>query len=172
MAGQRVPRRGRLLRRVRVRHHRGPPARAGPDRADADASVLRPPGAPHPPPGVPRPGPHGGRVGLGLLGPSAGRDPDRCAVGRPVRGELALRGGGQRLLLAGPHAVAGPALLVARRRGAVLPRVAVAVGSGVVVVGSLLWAAAETGTDATTAYYSTVTRAWELGLGAALAGLP
>ena len=51
-------------------------------------------------------------------------------------------------------------------------RATVALVSGVVVVGSLLWAAAQTGADATTAYYSTATRAWELGVGAALACLP
>ena len=46
-------------------------------------------------------------------------------------------------------------------------------GLSLVVVGaSLTWAAVQASTDPTTAFYSSVTRAWELGLGAALACLP
>ena len=41
-----------------------------------------------------------------------------------------------------------------------------------VVVASLGWAAVQAGTDATTAFYSSLTRAWELALGAGLACLP
>ncbi|MEO7068961.1 MAG: acyltransferase [Nostocoides sp.] len=58
-----------------------------------------------------------------------------------------------------------PALfLLARRR---LVRVL-----GAVVVGSLGWAAVQGGSDPPTAYFSSLTRAWELGLGALLALLP
>ena len=50
---------------------------------------------------------------------------------------------------------------------------AVVGGLSLVVVGaSLAWAAVQAGSDPTTAYYSSVTRAWELGLGAALACIP
>ncbi len=68
-------------------------------------------------------------------------------------------------LLAGAAAVG---LRFARDR----TRAAIA-GLSVVVVGaSLAWAAVQAGADPTTAYYSSVTRAWELGLGAALACVP
>ena len=49
-----------------------------------------------------------------------------------------------------------------------------AVGALAALVGgaSLVWAAVQTTSDPTTAYYSTLTRAWELALGAALATVP
>ncbi|WP_158607627.1 acyltransferase family protein [Flexivirga caeni] len=51
-------------------------------------------------------------------------------------------------------------------------RPAVAVAAAIVVVVSWCWAARQGDTNATTAYYSTLTRAWELGAGALLACLP
>lgn len=54
-----------------------------------------------------------------------------------------------------------------RRHRATVAALAVVVGGT-----SLAWAAARSGSDPTTAYYSTLTRAWELALGAALATLP
>ncbi|MCU1537968.1 MAG: wcmG [Humibacillus sp.] len=51
-------------------------------------------------------------------------------------------------------------------------RTAVAALAVVVGASSLTWAVAQSGADATTAYYSTLTRAWELALGAALACVP
>src|SRR6476661_6335830 len=54
-----------------------------------------------------------------------------------------------------------------RRHRATVAALAVVVGGT-----SLGWAAASTSSDPTTAYFSTLTRAWELALGAALATLP
>ncbi|WP_162181026.1 acyltransferase family protein [Terrabacter tumescens] len=54
-----------------------------------------------------------------------------------------------------------------RRHRAAVAALAVAVGAA-----SLVWAALQSTSDPTTAYYSTLTRAWELTLGAALATLP
>ncbi|WP_186525985.1 acyltransferase family protein [Leekyejoonella antrihumi] len=56
------------------------------------------------------------------------------------------------------------------RRGS--PRALVAAVGLLVVIVSYLWALHQAGTDATTAYYSSLTRAWELGAGALLACLP
>jgi peptidoglycan/LPS O-acetylase OafA/YrhL len=61
-------------------------------------------------------------------------------------------------------------LLVARSRGAgANPRIPLAVAVLVIMVASFTWAAVETVTNPTVAYFSTVSRAWELGLGALLA---
>lgn len=54
------------------------------------------------------------------------------------------------------------------RRG----RAGMAVVMVLLAAGSLTWAAVQTRADPTTAYYSSLTRAWELALGAALATLP
>ena len=62
------------------------------------------------------------------------------------------------------------ALAVAARRWS--GRGALGVLCASVVVASLGWAAVQGGTDATTAFYSSLTRAWELALGAGLACLP
>ena len=51
-------------------------------------------------------------------------------------------------------------------------RTAVAVLAALVGVASLVWAIVQTTSDPTTAYFSTLTRAWELALGAALATVP
>jgi len=51
-------------------------------------------------------------------------------------------------------------------------RVAIAVLAAVVGAASLAWAALQGSTDPTTAYYSTLTREWELAAGAALAAIP
>jgi peptidoglycan/LPS O-acetylase OafA/YrhL len=55
----------------------------------------------------------------------------------------------------------------ARRRSSL--RVIAAITISVVVIASLGWALAATATDPTSAYFSTLTRAWELGVGALLA---
>jgi len=55
----------------------------------------------------------------------------------------------------------------ARRHRVAIATLAVAVGAA-----SLVWAVASTSSDPTTAYFSTLTRAWELALGAALATVP
>jgi peptidoglycan/LPS O-acetylase OafA/YrhL len=55
----------------------------------------------------------------------------------------------------------------ARRRRRAVGALATAIGAA-----SLGWAAVQVGTDPVPAYYSTLTRGWELALGAALASLP
>ncbi|HEU5241135.1 MAG TPA: acyltransferase family protein, partial [Ornithinibacter sp.] len=60
------------------------------------------------------------------------------------------------------------ALAAARRSG----RLVLGLVCGLVVAGSVAWAVVQVGSDATTAYYSSLTRAWELGVGAALACVP
>ena len=60
--------------------------------------------------------------------------------------------------------------LVARSRGTgTNPRIPLAVAVLVIMVASFAWAAVETVMNPTVAYFSTVARAWELGLGALLA---
>ncbi len=61
--------------------------------------------------------------------------------------------------------------LVGLRRGAA-HRGAVAVVTALVAAASLAWAVAQTPSDAVTAYYSSLTRAWELALGGLLATIP
>lgn len=56
--------------------------------------------------------------------------------------------------------------------GARRARVSVALLTAVVAAASLAWAVEQTGSDAVTAYYSSLTRAWELALGALLATIP
>ena len=51
-------------------------------------------------------------------------------------------------------------------------RAAVALLAAAVGIPSLVWAVVQTASDPTTAYYSTLTRGWELALGAALACIP
>jgi peptidoglycan/LPS O-acetylase OafA/YrhL len=51
-------------------------------------------------------------------------------------------------------------------------RAAIAVLAATIGIASLAWAAVQGSTDATTAYYSTLTREWELAAGAALAVIP
>ena len=63
-------------------------------------------------------------------------------------------------------------LAVAVAGGVRRHRVAIGVLAATVGAASLVWAAASTSSDPTTAYYSTLTRAWELALGAALATVP
>ncbi|MEP6649143.1 MAG: acyltransferase [Lapillicoccus sp.] len=67
--------------------------------------------------------------------------------------------------------VASGAIGLRRARNPRHTRAAVGAVSLVIVGASLAWAVAHTGADPTTAYYSSMTRAWELGLGAALACL-
>lgn len=61
----------------------------------------------------------------------------------------------------------GGARHTARGRG----RVAVALVAALAGAGSIAWAARQTPSDATTAYFSSLTRAWEIAAGAALAAL-
>lgn len=61
------------------------------------------------------------------------------------------------------------ALVAARRR--VNLRTAVAIGGGVVIVTSILWAVWMTINDDVTAYFSTPARLWELAIGAVLAAI-
>jgi peptidoglycan/LPS O-acetylase OafA/YrhL len=75
----------------------------------------------------------------------------------------------EQFYLVWPWLVAGALAVAARHRSG---RVVLGVLCAAVVVGSLGWAAVQSGTDATTAYYSSLTRAWELALGAGLACLP
>ncbi len=63
-------------------------------------------------------------------------------------------------------------LVVAVAGGGRRHRVAIGALAATVGAASLVWAAASTSSDPTTAYYSTLTRAWELALGAALATVP
>ena len=77
----------------------------------------------------------------------------------------------EQFYLVWPWLVAGAAA-VGLRLSRDRTRAAVVVLSLGVVGASLTWAAAQAGTDATTAFYSSFTRAWELGLGAALACVP
>jgi peptidoglycan/LPS O-acetylase OafA/YrhL len=77
----------------------------------------------------------------------------------------------EQFYLVWPWLVAGAAAVGMRLRGR-RPRMAIGVVSLGVVGASLAWAAVQSHADATTAYYSSATRAWELGLGAALAGAP
>ena len=63
-------------------------------------------------------------------------------------------------------------LVVAVAGGVRRHRVAIGSLAATVGVASLVWAAASTSSDPTTAYFSTLTRAWELALGAALATVP
>ena len=61
---------------------------------------------------------------------------------------------------------------IAARRGAVSPRttrVVAGAAMGIIVILSFAWAMIETQTSPSVAYFSTLTRAWELGLGALLA---
>ncbi|VXB19381.1 acyltransferase family protein [Citricoccus sp. K5] len=59
------------------------------------------------------------------------------------------------------------ALLTRTRRGSA--RTVLGVAMGVIILGSFVWALAETAGDPTWAYFSTFSRAWELGVGALLA---
>ena len=99
--------------------------------------------------------------------------------------ELPLHPPGNGLLREGPPAVPAAALLVARRRGAVLPgladpavraraprtslrtaTLALPIGLVAIVGGSLYWSIHQSAIAPTTAYFSPFTRAWELGAGA------
>ncbi len=73
----------------------------------------------------------------------------------------------EQFYLVWPWLFVGAVTLGARRR---VPRGLVATVAGAVVVGSLAWTVWGA-TDPTTAYYSSFTRAWELGAGALLAAL-
>jgi peptidoglycan/LPS O-acetylase OafA/YrhL len=75
----------------------------------------------------------------------------------------------EQFYLVWPWLVAAALAVAARRRSG---RVVLGVLCAAVVVASLGWAAVQSGADATTAYYSSLTRAWELALGAGLACLP
>ena len=76
----------------------------------------------------------------------------------------------EQFYLAWPGLLVILALLVpiaARRRGVI--RIVVAVAAGAVVAASFAWALTQTGAQPTVAYFSTLTRAWELAAGALLA---
>ena len=75
----------------------------------------------------------------------------------------------EQFYLVWPWLVAAALAVAARARSG---RVVLGVLCAAVVVASLGWAAVQGGTDAVTAYYSSLTRAWELALGAGLACLP
>ena len=75
----------------------------------------------------------------------------------------------EQFYLVWPWLVAAALAVAARRRSG---RVVLGVLCAAVVVASLGWAAVQGGTDATTAFYSSLTRAWELALGAGLACVP
>ena len=75
----------------------------------------------------------------------------------------------EQFYLVWPWLVAAALAVAARRRSG---RVLLGVLCAAVVVASLGWAAVQGGTDETTAFYSSLTRAWELALGAGLACVP
>jgi peptidoglycan/LPS O-acetylase OafA/YrhL len=60
-------------------------------------------------------------------------------------------------------------LMIATARGAQRRRVVVGMVMAAIIIASFLWAMVETATAPTLAYFSTFTRAWELGIGALLA---
>jgi peptidoglycan/LPS O-acetylase OafA/YrhL len=64
------------------------------------------------------------------------------------------------------------AVVVVGARSARRGRVAVGVVAALVAVASVAWAVVQTPSDATTAYYSSLTRAWEIAAGALLATIP
>ncbi|HET7280206.1 MAG TPA: acyltransferase family protein [Dermatophilaceae bacterium] len=64
------------------------------------------------------------------------------------------------------------AAVLAGARSARRGRIAVALVAALVAVASVAWAVVQTPSDATTAYYSSLTRAWEIAAGALLATLP
>jgi peptidoglycan/LPS O-acetylase OafA/YrhL len=68
-----------------------------------------------------------------------------------------------------PWLVAAVLAIAAGRR---FGRTVLAGVCGLVVASSLAWAVVQTGSDATTAFYSSLTRGWELAVGAALACVP
>ena len=126
VARERVPRCRRLLRHLRLRHHRRPVARPAATGPHLAACVLRPARTPDPAARARRPGPHRLGVRVGAHRPAGRRGPDRRPLGSILPVELARRRGRERLLRAGRRPVASPALLVAGGGGAVLPGVAVA----------------------------------------------
>ena len=126
LATRRLPRCRRLLRRVRLRHHRGAAPRAPADGPHLPARLLGSPRSSHP---AARPRRHRrgrGRRPVGLGGGEGGRRAVRRALRHVLRRQLALRGARRRLLRSWLRAVAPAALLVARGRGAVLPGLAAA----------------------------------------------
>ena len=93
-----LPRRRRLLRRVGLRHHRGAAARARAHGPHLPARLLGAPRAPHP---AARPRRHRRgrrRRARGLGGRQGGRRARRRDLRHVLRRQLALRGGGRRLL--------------------------------------------------------------------------
>ncbi len=120
--GWRLRRGRRVLRHLRVRHHRSAPAGTVIVGSDLDPRLLRaalPPDHPGGDAGHPGHG-HPGlrRARRRLRGP----DRHRRAVGGGVPGQLPLRLGRHQLPERPAASVAAPELLVAGRRGAVLPR--------------------------------------------------
>lgn len=68
-----------------------------------------------------------------------------------------------------PWVMLAALVVVARRRSSVNPRLVASVVIGALSLISFLWALQETGSAPTVAYFSTISRAWELGVGALLA---
>ncbi len=123
-ARRRVRGRRRVLRRLGIPHYVDPAGGGRENRVDLAAGVLRAPCAAHPPGGradADRRRPR--RIARAELRPRARRGA-RQHLGRPVRGELPFRDRGDGLLRQVSATVSVAALLVARRRGAVLPRLA------------------------------------------------
>ncbi len=126
VAARRLRRRRRLLRHLRVPHHRPADQGAQPHRTGLAGRLLRPARAPDPPGGPRRDRPDTrGRPALPPALAVGGPGLDGT-LGRPERRELVPGGRQHRLLQCRGRRQSPPALLVAGRGGAVLPGLAAA----------------------------------------------
>ena len=114
----------RLLRHLRVPHHRPDPRRGGRPRRLLLRPLLRPPGPAAAPLGGARHRHDRGRLGGCALTAAGGERAQGRGGLRLVRRQLPVRRRGHQLPERGQRRLTVPALLVARRGGAVLPGVA------------------------------------------------
>ena len=153
------------------------------------AALLRPPGPADPARGDARPGRHRRREYFLLSGIDAVRVLKDAVWATFFAANIKFARDETNYWAAGRRDLADPALLVPGRGGAVLPgvaagrarrwcgsSVAAAATAGpsswpsrVISVASFAWASTWSATDPLAAYFSTPARAWELGLGAAVA---
>ncbi len=121
---RRLRRRRRVLRDLGLPDHLAHDRRIASEPAGIDPRLLRAPGPTDPPGRVRGDRGDGPRREMATRADRRPHHCDRRAMGRRVRRELSLNPPGHRLFRDQLTAVAAAAFLVARRRGAVLPRVA------------------------------------------------